>query len=149
MGAFLMSADPTILSVPLESDLGRLALNLRRRVFVDEQHVPIEIERDEYDAGATHVVAVAEGNVVGVARIVFLPEHAKIGRVAVEAAHRGRGIARAMMDFSMALIRARGESRVYLTSQLDKVGLYEKFGFVAFGEEYTEGGIPHRRMKTY
>jgi predicted GNAT family N-acyltransferase len=144
-----MSNDPVILSVPLASDLGRLALELRRRVFVDEQRVPLDIERDTYDAAATHVVAVLDGDVVGVVRIVFLPEHAKFGRVAVDAAHRGRGVARAMLDFAMALVRARGETRCYLTSQLDKVGLYEKFGFVAFGDTYSEGGMPHRRMKTY
>jgi predicted GNAT family N-acyltransferase len=142
-------SDPLILAVPLNSDLGRLALALRADVFVVEQKVPETIERDEYDAAATHVVALQDGAVAGVLRIVFLPEHAKIGRVAVAANARGRGIATSIMHFAMALSRARGETKFYLTSQTDKVGLYEKLGFTVFGDEFEDGGMPHLAMKNY
>jgi predicted GNAT family N-acyltransferase len=141
--------EPTLLVVPLDSNLGRLALALRRDVFIVEQNVPEALERDEYDAAATHIVAILDGDIVGVLRIVFLPEHAKIGRVAVAAAARGHGIARAMMLFAMEFARRQGEQRLYLTSQSDKVGLYEKLGFKPFGEQFEEAGIPHLAMKTY
>ena len=78
-------------------------------------------------------------------RILFLPEHVKIGRVAVGRAARGKGIATAMMRFAMDLARARGETRFYLTAQTDKLALYEKLGFIAFGDEFQEGGMPHWR----
>lgn len=144
-----MPADPLIFTVPLDSDLGRLALDLREAVFVREQQVPPEVERDEYDGTATHVVAVSQGDVVGVLRILFLPEHVKIGRVAVARIARGKGIATAMMRFAMDFARARGETRFYLTAQIDKLALYEKLGFTAFGEEFEDGGMPHLAMKTY
>jgi predicted GNAT family N-acyltransferase len=67
----------------------------------------------------------------------------------VEARYRGRGIAQAMMKYAMELARGRGETRFYLTSQLDKVKLYEKLGFTAYGEQFEEGGLPHLAMKTY
>ena len=142
-------ADLTILSVPIASDLGKLALELRREVFIVEQKVPETVERDALDAEAVHLVAIDDGDVVGTLRIVFLPEHAKFGRVAVLRQARGKGIATEMMRAAMATARERGESRFYLTSQSDKVGLYEKLGFVAFGDEFEEGGMPHRAMKTY
>jgi predicted GNAT family N-acyltransferase len=142
-------SDPLILTVPFNSQLGRLGFALRTEIFVGEQHVPPELEHDAYDAAATHIVAVVDGDVAGVLRIVFLPEHAKIGRVAVSRAARGQGIASAMMRYGMNLARARGEARLYLTSQLDKVGLYERLGFIAFGEQFTEAGMPHIEMKTY
>jgi predicted GNAT family N-acyltransferase len=141
--------DPLILAVPLSSDLGNLGLALRRRVFVHEQHVPPELEFDEYDLTATHVVAVLDGDVVGCLRIVFLDEHAKFGRVVVAASARGLGVATAMMRHAMELARARGETRFYLTAQSDKLGLYEKLGFVAFGDEFDDAGMPHFAMKTY
>jgi predicted GNAT family N-acyltransferase len=141
--------DPLILAVPLSSDLGNLGLALRRRVFVHEQHVPPELEFDEYDLKATHVIAVIDGDVVGCLRIVFLDEHAKFGRVVVAASARGRGIATAMMRHAMELARLRGETRFYLTAQSDKLGLYEKLGFVAFGDEFDDAGMPHFAMKTY
>lgn len=142
-------AELTILSVPITSDLGKLAHDVRRRVFIVEQKVPEAVERDDYDAEAVHLVAIDSGNVVGTLRIVFLPEHAKFGRVAVLRQARGKGIATEMMRAAMTTARERGESRFYLTSQSDKVALYEKLGFVAYGDEFEEGGMPHRTMKTY
>ena len=144
-----MSA-PLILVVPLFSDLGNLGLALRRKVFVDEQHVPPEMEFDDYDLTATHVVAVENGSVVGCLRIVFLDEHAKFGRVVVAPSARGQGLATAMMKFAMEHARSRGEMRFYLTAQSDKLALYEKLGFVAFGDEFDDAGMPHfAMMKTY
>jgi predicted GNAT family N-acyltransferase len=142
-------SDLRILAVPLRSHLGALALELRRAVFIIEQNVPVEVERDEYDPTATHIVALLDGNVVGVLRVVFLPEHVKFGRVAVARSARGRGIATAMMHFAMDLVRARGETRFYLTAQTDKLELYEKLGFVAYGDEFQDGGMPHLAMKNY
>ena len=142
-------SEPLVLAVPLNSDLGRLGLALRREVFVGEQHVPEDIEYDSYDPAATHLVALRDGDVVGVMRIVFLPEHAKFGRVAVRRSARGKGIASAMMRAAMDLAKAQGEARFYLTSQLDKVPLYEKLGFLAYGDIFTEGGMPHQAMKNY
>ena len=104
---------------------------------------------DGYDLTCTHVVAVDDGDVVGALRIVFLPEHAKFGRVVVAASARGKGIASRMMKFAMDHAGGRGETRFYLTAQTDKLALYEKLGFVAFGEEFQDGGMPHLAMKTY
>ena len=142
-------SNPLILTVPISSDLGGLALRLRREVFVVEQHVPPEVELDELDLACTHLVALVDGDVVGTLRIIFLPEHVKIGRVAVARSARGKGIATAMMHFAMDLARARGETKFYLTAQTDKLALYEKLGFVAYGEEFEDGGMPHLAMKTY
>ena len=85
--------------------------------------MPPELEFDEYDLTATHVVAILDGDVVGCLRIVFLAEHAKFGRVVVAGSARGRGIATAMMRYAMDLARARGETRYYLTAQSDKLAL--------------------------
>src|SRR5690349_4279152 len=109
--------DLTILSVPIASDLGKLALDVRRQVFIVEQSVPETVERDTYDAEAVHLIAIDEGDVVGTLRIVFLPEHAKFGRVAVLRTARGKGIATRLMRMAMDIARERGESRFYLTSQ--------------------------------
>ena len=142
-------SDPLIHTVPVSSDLGSLALRLRREVFVIEQHVPPEVELDAYDLTCTHIVALLDGDVVGTLRIVFLPEHAKFGRVAVAASARGKGIATKMVNFAMAFARSRGETRFYLTSQTDKVALYQKLGFTAYGAKFQDGGMPHLAMKNY
>ena len=142
-------SEPLVLVVPLFSDLGNLGLALRREVFVHEQHVPPEEELDAYDLTATHVVALDDGNVVGCLRVLFLDEHVKFGRVVVAASARGKGIATRLMRFAMDHAAARGETRFYLTAQTDKLALYEKLGFTAFGDEFQDGGMPHLAMKTY
>ena len=141
--------DIAILVVPPFSTLCNAAFALRREVFVWEQKVPEAEEHDADDMTATHFVAVAEGEVVGTLRLIALPEHVKIGRVAVRQAFRGRGIARQMMLAAMAHARAQRSDRFYLTAQTDKVALYEKLGFVAFGGEFQDGGMPHRAMRNY
>jgi predicted GNAT family N-acyltransferase len=144
-----MSNPVTILAVPVFSLLCNAAFALRREVFVWEQKVPEAEEHDEYDLTATHFVAIVDGEVVGTLRLIDLPEHAKIGRVAVRQALRGQGIARKLIAAAMAHARERGQDRFYLTAQSDKLGFYESLGFVAFGPEFTDGGMPHRAMRDY
>ena len=142
-------SDLIITPVPVFSLLCNAAFALRREVFVWEQKVPEAEEHDEYDLTATHFVAIAEGEVVGTLRLIHLPEHAKIGRVAVRQAFRGRGIAKNLILAAMAHARAEGQERFYLTAQSDKLGFYESLGFAAFGPEFMDGGMPHRAMRSY
>ena len=139
----------TILIVPPFSTLCNAAFALRREVFVWEQKVPEAEENDADDLTATHFVAIVEGEVVGTLRLIDKPEHIKIGRVAVRQAFRGQGIANQMMLAAMDHARAMGRDRFYLTAQTDKLGIYEKLGFTAFGPEFQDGGMPHRAMRTY
>lgn len=145
-----MPDDITILTVPVFSTLGNAAFALRREVFVIEQAIPESEEFDADDLTATHLVAIAAGNVVGTLRIIYQPEHAKIGRVVVSQLWRGRGISTLLLRRAMDLARAKGETRFYLTAQHDKLAVYEKLGFVAFGTPFDDGsGILHLEMKTY
>jgi len=139
----------TILTAPVFSTLANAAFAVRREVFVWEQKVPQEEELDHHDLTATHYVAIAEGEVVGTLRLIAMPEHTKIGRVAVRQNWRGKGVARKLIEKAMADVRATGKDRFYLTAQSDKLALYEKLGFVAFGPEFVDGGMPHRAMRDY
>ncbi|PFG38393.1 putative GNAT family N-acyltransferase [Georgenia soli] len=76
-----------------------LAWDVRTEVFVHEQHVPVEEEIDELDTAAstTHVLALDEvtGEALGTGRLLSDPGHegeVHLGRLAVRAAARGRGI---------------------------------------------------------
>ena len=69
--------------------------------------------------------------------------------MAVRQSFRRHGIARQTMLAAMEHARALGRDRFYLTAQSDKLGMYEKFGFAAFGPEFQDGGMPHRAMRNY
>ena len=140
----------TILIVPAGSFLGNAAFSLRREVFVFEQAVPEEEELDAFDLTATHFVAIERGDVVGTLRLIFEPEHVKIGRVVVHQHFRGRGVASRMIVAAMDHARGKGAQRFYLAAQADKTPFYEQFGFASVGDLFDDGsGIMHRAMKTY
>lgn len=144
-----MNDDITILFVPVFSTLCNAAFSLRKEVFVREQGVPEMDEVDLDDFTASHLIAILSGEVVGTLRLIRKDEHVKIGRVAVKATVRGRGIATTLMLHAMENLRASGRDRFYLTAQVDKVDFYTKFGFTAFGEEFLDGGMPHLAMRNY
>lgn len=114
---------------------------IRRRVFVEEQNVPEELEWDDEDASSRHVIAVAGGGVpVGTGRLL---RDGHIGRMAVLKNWRGMGVGSALMHCLLRLAGEAGHRVVRLHAQIHAVGFYEKHGFVAEGEEFMEAGIPH------
>ena len=122
-------------------------LAIRYTVFVVEQDVPVEIERDEYDATAIHILAKLDGNPVGTARIVLVDDTGKIGRVAVLADHRATGLGRKLIETCLeALSKLPTVTTAKLGSQTHALGFYEKLGFTAEGPEFDDAGIPHRMM---
>ncbi len=124
------------------------AYAIRRRVFVEEQRVPLEIERDEDDLRAFHAIARLGPNAVGCGR--FVPQgngEVKIGRMAVLREMRGRDIGRAILIFLMEQARGQGFRRAVLHAQLSAEGFYLKQGFEPAGEVFEEAGIPHRKME--
>ncbi len=121
---------------------------LRRAVFVEEQEIDEADEWDDLDDEAIHFLAFHDGLPVGTARMLIRGDTAKIGRVCVLAARRGTGLGadmiRAAMDHAREL---PGVTRAYLSAQSRVLGFYERLGFVAYGEEYDDAGIPHRDME--
>lgn len=133
------------LEVGLTQDLGA-CLALRHEVFVEEQGVPVELERDEYDAVALHLLARLDGDPVGTARLILKGRTGKIGRVCVLRTARGQGIGAALIRAAVEELRARGLGRAMLGSQVHAIPFYEGLGFAAEGPVYDDAGIPHRDM---
>ncbi|MBO9541346.1 GNAT family N-acetyltransferase [bacterium] len=125
----------------------RDALRIRETVFVQEQGVPLDLEIDDYDGIAWHVLAREDDQAVATARLISLDaSRVKIGRVATLPAHRGKGIASKLVRLLMEYARREGFAEAVLDSQLDAMPLYEKLGFVAEGQIFMDADIPHRRM---
>jgi ElaA protein len=125
-------------------------LKLRIDVFVVEQHCPYH-ELDGRDLEALHLLGrTADGALVACARILPSGEDGmpRIGRVAVHEAHRGQGIAHALMRFALDEIEQRyGSSRSKLSAQSHLQAFYAKHGYSAVSDEYLEDGIPHVDME--
>lgn len=118
-------------------------LAIRFEVFVHEQGVPIEEEHDSLDESCIHALATLDGEPIGTGRL--LPT-GKIGRMAVLAKHRQRGIGALLLHKLIDLARSRGFAGVYLDAQVGAIAFYERHGFAANGPVFKDAGIDHRRM---
>lgn len=128
--------------------LGEATQAVRHAVFVEEQRIPAELERDPADAGCVHTVAFdAAGQPVGTGRLLPLPDGVmKLGRLAVLRSWRGRGVGQALLQALLDAARGQGAREVMLHAQQSAASFYLEAGFQPRGEEFMEAGIPHLEM---
>ncbi|MCR8947093.1 GNAT family N-acetyltransferase [Streptomyces sp. OUCMDZ-4982] len=140
-----------------ESDLAA-CFQVRKDVFVGEQDVPEEIEYDAHDATAVHVLAVAaDGTALGTGRLLHGADAAgktggdlavgSLGRLAVTRQARGLGVGAALVRAIEEEAARLGLTAVDLHAQTHALGFYERLGYVAYGPEFPDAGIPHRAMR--
>jgi predicted GNAT family N-acyltransferase len=124
-------------------------VDLRTRVFVAEQGVPPEIEQDDRDATAVHAFSRdASGRVVATGRLLLGDDgRASIGRMATDAAARGRGHGAAVLDELHRQALVRGMVEIELHAQVTARRFYERAGYTAVGDQYEEAGIAHVTMR--
>jgi len=123
----------------------RGAIAVRVTVFCGEQGVPYDDERDPLDDDAAHLVALAEDGerVIATLRLLAEDDTARIGRVAVLADWRRRGIASRMLAIAVQRARDEGYARARLAAQIAARALYEQAGFRVESEPFDEAGIAH------
>jgi ElaA protein len=123
---------------------------LRQDVFVVEQDCPYpDLDGRDLEESTRHVVLLDDQDgpgeqVLGTLRVLDDGGWARIGRVVVAPAARGRGLAAVMMDEAMTLC---GDREVRLDAQTGLTSFYEGYGFVVTGPEFDEDGIMHVPMR--
>ena len=118
---------------------------VRRAVFIDEQRIPEDLEWDADDAVCLHALAEdAAGNPIATGRLLA---DSHIGRIAVLAAWRGRGVGAAIFEYLIGAAERRGYRELLLNAQTHAVGFYARYGFAPSGAEFMEAGIAHRPMR--
>ena len=134
------------LQVEITTEL-ETCLSLREEVFINEHAVPADLERDEYDAVAIHLLALDFDKAIGTARVLRQDGFLKIGRVCVLKSYRGQGVGAALTQFAIAYARADNSLRgAKLSAQVPVLGFYENFGFQPVGAQYLDAGIQHQDM---
>jgi predicted GNAT family N-acyltransferase len=116
---------------------------IRREVFVEEQQIAEKDEWDDEDAVSVHVLARLNRDPVGTGR---LNPAGKIGRIAVIAGMRGRGVGSQILHRLLDEARRLGIREPFLHAQVQAVAFYGKLGFSPEGDAFDEAGIPHVRM---
>lgn len=123
------------------------ALELRRRVFWEEQGIRPQADRDGRDHRALHLIAYDDGSLVGTCRIIVAGEVAMLGRLAVDHRRRRRRIGRAVLEAAERSALDAGARRVTLHAQVPVLEFYEKSGYSTCGDVFVEEGIEHVSME--
>lgn len=123
------------------------ALDIRKRVFVEEQGISETLEQDGNDSSALHMVVKNGDIAVGTVRIRFLNnQQAKLERMAILKPSRGAGIGKGIITFLEEELKKRGIEQIVLHAQYCVMDFYIKCGFRETGLPFLEADIKHIRM---
>jgi predicted GNAT family N-acyltransferase len=121
---------------------------LRHAVFVVEQGVPVELERDALDEEAFHLVALVGDRCVGTGRLIRQAGGVgRIGRMAIAAGFRRRGVGELVLAGLEARAKAEGLAEIELHAQLYVERFYLRHGYARVGDVFEEAGIDHVAMR--
>jgi predicted GNAT family N-acyltransferase len=123
----------------------KIAFAIRKKVFVEEQKVPEDIEWDEFEYNANHVLAYIQDKPVGTARWRQTRKGVKLERFAVLPEFRSFGVGKNLVQF--ILNELMNSETIYLHAQEHVIKFYEYFGFVKKGSKFFEADIPHWLME--
>ncbi|KJF97714.1 GNAT family N-acetyltransferase [Photobacterium leiognathi] len=121
-----------------------LIRTVRDQVFIQEQHIDPEIEFDDLDSEAVHVLVMDGEQPLGTGRILV---DGHIGRIAIMKAARGQGLGAKVVQALVEYAQQQGYPRVDLGAQTHAVDFYRKLGFMPYGDEFMEANIPHQAME--
>jgi len=129
-----------------QAELVSRSREIRTKVFVEEQHVPEEIEYDEYEAECHHYLMIIGDAAIATCRWRHTPKGVKLERFAVLEAWRGKGYGNLLVEHVLSEVTAPGKP-VYLHAQEAVIPFYYNLGFRAYGDVFIEADIRHFLMK--
>lgn len=123
------------------------ALHIRKVVFIEEQNVPPELEQDEHDQTAIHVIGYQNHLPIATGRIRLIDDYGKLERIAVLKEHRGKSYGTQMIDYMEKIIVSKGYKKSILNAQTHATNFYEKLGYKIVSDEFMDAGISHVTME--
>ncbi len=131
------------------------ALAIREIVFIEEQRVPSDFDRDQEDAKAFHLLAYDGLHAIGTGRLVRLADPppgergawGQIGRMAVLDSWRKRGVGRALLLALEEEAKRQKLDGVMVHAQITSREFYRGQGYHEASPIFDEAGIPHLEMR--
>lgn len=123
-------------------------LDLRQRIL--RAPLGLDIRNDDLEAETEQIIFVYEegGKVWG---CVLLQQYDaltfKLRQMAVDQEMQGKGVGAALINAADMYAVQVGKHKMILHAREVAVPFYEKLGYEITGPEFTEVGIPHRKME--
>ena len=123
------------------------AITLRRAVLrtpLRLDYAPEDLAREATD---TLFAGYDDGRLIGVVMLrPVTPDGGKLRQMAVAADMRGRGVGERLITALEAYARQFGLRHIDLAARVTARGFYERCGYIADGEIFTEVTLPHIHM---
>ena len=120
----------------------QMAMEIRTIVFVIGQNVPVELEQDEFDAGAHHYLLFLDDKPLATARWRETDKGVKLERFAVLDGYRSQGLGEAILKAVLTDVVPL-KRLIYLHAQEAAVNFYLRHGFKIASDRFDEAGIGH------
>lgn len=121
---------------------------IRKEVFVLEQKIFDDTDRDTDDLRSVYLIAVRDGEIIGVVRVFPTNEHEWIGgRLAVKKEFRGSRAGYLLVKGAMRLVKEKKCSKFTAMIQEENINFFKRIGWRPFGEIFMYHGKRHIRME--
>lgn len=122
-------------------------LDIRRKVFVQEQHVFEHSDLDEHDEHAIHIAAFFHQRIIGTVRVYQDSGGAWWGgRLAVLKKYRGRA-GRELVFAAVAEVQLQGAGHFYANILSENLNFFKNIGWRPVGDEFLLHGRLHRLVE--
>ncbi len=132
------------------ADQERYAQALELRDLVLRRPLGMSIKQDRLDGEdlAIHLCALYADKMVGVLLLKQVNQDTvQMKQVAVDEALRGQQVGRRLVAYAEQVAIEEGYQHMMLHARQVAIPFYEKLAYEAYGEPFTEVGIPHRMMR--
>ncbi len=128
-----------------EEELFEAARTIRDLVFVQEQEVDEREEFDEFESSSEHYLLYLNEKPIATARWRKIGDKTKLERFALLKEYRNQGHGGKILS---RVIKDAKETQqtLYMHAQLKAIPFYERQGFKAVGEMFSECDIDHYKM---
>ena len=115
----------------------KIAKEIRRKVFGEEQGIPAELDSDGDDDRSFHLLAKADGSdtAIGTGRLTLNGTHGLLSRICVLDSWRNKGIAKKIVNELEKIAKQKGARTLSLTPHSYLQKFYESLGYTVTGNE--------------
>lgn len=124
----------------------KISFNIRKKVFVKEQGIPLDDEFDKYEDTSDHILVYNNDKPVGTGRLRIIDGTAKLERICVLHSHRKLGFGKVIVQTLEKIAREKGITEAKLHGQIQAKQFYKKLGYHQASRLFIEDGIPHLLM---
>jgi len=127
-------------------DAKNILIPLRKSVFIREQLVPEEVEWDDWDNKANHIVLTFHNSPIGCSRLIFIDKILYLERMAIIKSKRNQGFGSKLVYEIIRIAKNKKIKEIRISAQIQAMSFYQKIGFIAQGEIFNDAGIKHIKM---